>query len=76
MCRADLHLAEGDLAPGRPATVPGHEIVGVVAEWGTGATRFENGGRIGIAWPRGTCGTCRWCRTGRENLCPDAAVTA
>jgi propanol-preferring alcohol dehydrogenase len=75
VCRTDLHLAEGDLAPRRPATVPGHEIVGIVAERGGGTTRFEIGDRIGIAWLRGTCGTCRWCRTGRENLCPDAAFT-
>ena len=75
VCRTDLHLAEGDLAPRRPATVPGHEIVGVVAERGPGATRFEDGDRVGIAWLRDTCGTCRWCRTGRENLCPDAAFT-
>jgi propanol-preferring alcohol dehydrogenase len=75
VCRTDLHLAEGDLAPRRPRTVPGHEVVGVVDALGPGAERFEVGERIGIAWLRGTCGRCRWCRTGRENLCLAAAFT-
>ena len=76
VCRTDLHLAEGDLTPRRPAaTVPGHEIVGVVDALGPDAVRFAAGDRIGVAWLRGTCGRCRWCRTGRENLCPDAVFT-
>ncbi|MFC5238304.1 zinc-dependent alcohol dehydrogenase family protein, partial [Pseudonocardia zijingensis] len=75
VCRTDLHLAEGDLAPRRPLTVPGHEVVGIVDARGPGATRFDVGDRIGIAWLRGTCGRCRWCRTGRENLCRDATFT-
>jgi alcohol dehydrogenase, propanol-preferring len=75
VCRTDLHLAEGDLTPHRIGTVPGHEVVGIVDERGAGAERFDVGDRIGIAWLRGTCGRCRWCRTGRENLCPDATFT-
>ncbi|WP_408004626.1 zinc-dependent alcohol dehydrogenase family protein [Pseudonocardia lacus] len=75
VCRTDLHLAEGDLPPRRPSTVPGHEVVGVVDELGPGAGRFALGDRVGIAWLRGTCGACRWCRTGRENLCPTARFT-
>jgi len=75
VCRTDLHLAEGDLAPRRPGTVPGHEVVGVVDALGPGASRFGIGDRIGIAWLRGTCGRCRWCRTGRENLCREATFT-
>jgi alcohol dehydrogenase, propanol-preferring len=75
VCRTDLHLAEGDLPPRRPHTVPGHEVVGAVDARGPGAERFAVGDRIGIAWLRGTCGRCRWCRTGRENLCPDAVFT-
>jgi alcohol dehydrogenase, propanol-preferring len=75
VCRTDLHLAEGDLAPRRPDTVPGHEVVGVVDALGPDARRFAIGDRVGIAWLRGTCGRCRWCRTGRENLCPDAIFT-
>jgi propanol-preferring alcohol dehydrogenase len=69
VCRTDLHLAEGDLAPRRPRVVPGHEVVGTVDLLGEGAQRFELGERVGVAWLRRTCGACRWCRTGRENLC-------
>jgi propanol-preferring alcohol dehydrogenase len=69
VCRTDLHLAEGDLAPHVARTVPGHEIVGVVEELGAGSGRFEVGRRIGIAWLRSTCGRCHWCRRGAENLC-------
>jgi propanol-preferring alcohol dehydrogenase len=75
VCRTDLHLAEGDLLPRRPRTVPGHEVVGLVEARGAGADRFAVGERIGIAWLRGTCGRCRWCRTGRENLCLAARFT-
>jgi alcohol dehydrogenase, propanol-preferring len=69
VCRTDLHLADGDLPAHAPGRVPGHEVVGRVVARGTHARRFELGDRIGIAWLRRTCGTCRWCRTGRENLC-------
>lgn len=69
VCRTDLHLAEGDLAPRRSRTVPGHEIVGRVEGRGDGASRFEIGDRIGVAWLRHTCGTCRFCLRGDENLC-------
>jgi propanol-preferring alcohol dehydrogenase len=69
VCRTDLHVAEGDLRPRRPAVVPGHEVVGVVDARGSGATRFEVGERAGIAWLRSTCGACRFCSRGDENLC-------
>ncbi|GAB4098131.1 zinc-dependent alcohol dehydrogenase family protein [Sinomonas halotolerans] len=69
VCRTDLHLAEGDLAPRRHGVVPGHEVVGTVEAVGPGASRFGPGERIGIPWLRGTCGACRFCRSGRENLC-------
>jgi propanol-preferring alcohol dehydrogenase len=69
VCRTDLHLAEGDLAPRRADVTPGHEIVGVVDELGASATRFAIGERVGIAWLRHTCGSCRFCRRGDENLC-------
>ncbi|MBF8189174.1 zinc-dependent alcohol dehydrogenase family protein [Nonomuraea sp. K274] len=66
VCRTDLHLAEGDLPPRRPRTTPGHQAVGRVA--GTGE-------RVGVAWLRSTCGRCRYCRRGMENLCPDSTYT-
>lgn len=69
VCRTDLHLAEGDLAPKQPGTTPGHEVVGRVVERHAGATRFSVGQRIGIPWLRRTCGSCRPCRRGAENLC-------
>ena len=69
VCRTDLHLAEGDLPPHRAETVPGHEIVGVVDALGPGCRRFAVGERAGAAWLRHTCGRCRWCRRGAENLC-------
>jgi propanol-preferring alcohol dehydrogenase len=75
VCRTDLHLAQGDLPPHRPRTVPGHEIVGIVDALGPGSERFGLGDRIGIAWLRGTDGLCRWCRRGDENLCPNARFT-
>jgi propanol-preferring alcohol dehydrogenase len=75
VCRTDLHLAEGDLPPKRPLTVPGHEIVGRVDAVGDGCNRFELGQRAGIAWLRATCGRCRWCMAGRENLCPSPRFT-
>jgi propanol-preferring alcohol dehydrogenase len=69
VCRTDLHLAEGDLAPKRHAVIPGHEVVGVVDALGEGAGRFRLGDRVGIAWLRHTCGRCRFCVRGDENLC-------
>ncbi|HTW20487.1 MAG TPA: zinc-dependent alcohol dehydrogenase family protein [Mycobacteriales bacterium] len=75
VCRTDLHLAEGDLAPKRPQVTPGHEIVGRVDRTGEGATRFAVGDRVGIAWLRHTCGRCRWCRRGQENLCLEPRFT-
>jgi propanol-preferring alcohol dehydrogenase len=75
VCRTDLHLAEGDLAPKRPGVVPGHEVVGVVDVAGEGCTRFRVGDRAGIAWLRHTCGRCRWCNRGAENLCPEPLFT-
>jgi len=75
VCRTDLHVAEGDLAPKHPRIVPGHEVVGVVEQRGLGCSRFGLGARVGIAWLRETCGVCAWCRRGRENLCPNARFT-
>lgn len=75
LCRTDLHLCEGDLTPRRPGVVPGHQIVGEVLERGRGAYRFDLAERIGIAWLRGTCGACEFCRRGAENLCPRSTYT-
>lgn len=75
VCRTDLHVAEGDLDPHRSPVVPGHEVVGLVDALGPGATRFKFGDRVGIAWLRHTCGVCRWCRSGRENLCAEPRFT-
>lgn len=75
VCRTDLHVADGDLPVHRPAVVPGHEVVGEVAGLGSQVARFTVGDRVGIAWLRHTCGECRWCRTGRENLCAAATFT-
>src|SRR5947209_18938285 len=69
VCRTDLHLAEGDLVPRRAAAIPGHEIVGEVDAVGAGVTEFQLGDLAGIAWLRHTCGCCRQCRRGAENLC-------
>lgn len=69
VCRTDLHLAEGDLAPRRTGVVPGHEVVGLVEEVGSGTSRFRIGDRVGVAWLGGTDATCRFCRRGQENLC-------
>lgn len=71
VCRTDLHVAEGDLPVHLPGVVPGHEVVGEVVALGAGMTRpFEVGDRVGVAWLRGTCGECRYCARGAENLCP------
>jgi propanol-preferring alcohol dehydrogenase len=72
VCRTDLHVADGELSDPRLPLILGHEIVGVVDQVGAGAARFAVGDRVGVPWLGWTCGTCRFCRTGRENLCPDA----
>ena len=75
VCRTDLHLAEGDLAPRHPGVIPGHEVVGEVVACGPRATRFSPGDRIGAAWLGGTCGACRFCLRGQENLCLSPVFT-
>ena len=75
VCRTDLHLAEGDLVPRRPLVVPGHEIVGVVDAAGEATSHFALGDRVGVAWLAGTCGRCRFCAAGRENLCLQPTFT-
>lgn len=76
VCRTDLHVAEGDLPVHRPGVIPGHEVVGEVVEVGADAgDDFAVGDRVGIAWLRHTCGSCRYCRRGDENLCPQSRYT-
>jgi propanol-preferring alcohol dehydrogenase len=75
VCRTDLHVAEGDLPPHLPGVTPGHEIVGEVVDTGYGVRRFTIGDRVGVAWLRGTCGSCTYCRRGAENLCQSSTYT-
>ena len=75
VCRTDLQIAEGDIPPRRLPVIPGHQAVGRVAAIGPGATGWAVGDRAGVAWLAGTCGTCRWCLEGRENLCASAVFT-
>lgn len=75
VCRTDLHLSEGDLPPRRPGVVPGHEVVGYVDVAGEAARRFTPGQRVGAAWLATSCGRCRFCISGRENLCLDPRFT-
>lgn len=74
VCRTDLHVAEGDLPTHLAEVVPGHEVVGEVVATAE-VTDFAIGDRVGVAWLRGTCGTCRFCRRGAENLCPSSTYT-
>jgi len=69
ICRTDLHVVEGELAPHRPSVIPGHQIVGRVSALGAGARRFAKGQRVGIAWLWRACGTCEFCAASAENLC-------
>lgn len=75
VCRTDLHVAEGDLPVHRRHVVPGHEIVGEVVAVGAGATGAGPGDRVGGAWLRRSCGACRYCASGAENLCPRSVYT-
>lgn len=75
VCHTDLHVAEGDLPVHQPQVTPGHEIVGEVVATGAETHRFKLGERIGIPWLRWTCGVCQYCRSGRENLCPNSRYT-
>lgn len=75
VCRTDIHIAEGDLALHKRPVIPGHQIVGRVDQIGEGVKRLRLGQRIGIAWLRHVDGTCKFCRRGRENLCPASRYT-
>ncbi|MCX7621374.1 MAG: zinc-dependent alcohol dehydrogenase family protein [Acidimicrobiales bacterium] len=75
VCRTDLQLVEGDLTAHRLPIVPGHQIVGRVVAIGPGGDEALVGQRVGVAWLASTCGQCRFCRSGRENLCDSARFT-
>jgi propanol-preferring alcohol dehydrogenase len=75
VCRTDLHVCDGDLTEPKLPLVPGHEVVGRVAETGPGVEAFAPGQRVGIPWLGWTCGDCRFCRAGKENLCENARFT-
>ncbi|HZA66906.1 MAG TPA: zinc-dependent alcohol dehydrogenase family protein [Geminicoccaceae bacterium] len=75
VCRTDLHVVDGDLAEPKLPIVPGHEIVGAVVGVGPGVEQFRAGERVGIPWLGYTCGACRYCAAGQENLCDRARFT-
>ncbi|MDH3911419.1 MAG: zinc-dependent alcohol dehydrogenase family protein, partial [Rhodospirillales bacterium] len=75
VCRTDLHVVDGDLTEPKLPIVPGHEVVGRIAALGKGVVRFAEGARVGVPWLGWTCGDCRFCRAGKENLCESARFT-
>lgn len=75
VCRTDLHVVDGDLTEAKLPIIPGHEIVGRVAEVGDRVDKYKAGDRVGVPWLGWTCGECRYCQSGRENLCQRARFT-
>ena len=75
VCRTDLHVVDGELAPRTLPITPGHEIIGVVDCIGDGVRSLKLGQRVGVGWLGGVCGVCEFCRSGRENLCDAPAFT-
>jgi propanol-preferring alcohol dehydrogenase len=75
VCRTDLHVVDGELPDPKLPLIPGHQIVGTVVETGESIDRFASGDRVGVPWLGFTCGTCRYCKSGRENLCDYALFT-
>jgi alcohol dehydrogenase, propanol-preferring len=75
VCRTDLHVVEGDLAPVRDFVIPGHEIVGKVERIGEDVSSLNVGDIVGVPWLHSTCGKCQYCITGRENLCERKTFT-
>src|SRR5437870_4773635 len=72
VCRTDLHILDGELPHPKLPLIPGHQIVGIVER---GGSRWKPGTRIGVPWLAWTCGECRFCRSGRENLCDRGRFT-
>jgi propanol-preferring alcohol dehydrogenase len=75
ICHTDLHTIEGEITGGKMPIIPGHQIVGTVDTLGDGATKYRIGDRVGIPWLHSTCGECRFCQRGQENLCENAHFT-
>ncbi len=75
VCHTDLHVIEGELKGGKMPVIPGHQITGRIVKMGRSVTGFKEGERVGIPWLYSTCGKCRFCMSGRENLCPEAIFT-
>ena len=75
VCRTDLHVVEGELAPRKSPIIPGHQVAGVVEACGENARRFAAGARVGVAWLHHTDGACAYCRSGAENLCDNPSFT-
>jgi propanol-preferring alcohol dehydrogenase len=75
LCRTDLHTIEGELPVHRSPLIPGHQIVGIVDKLGEGTTKHRLGDRLGVPWLHWTCGECRYCRKGKENMCENAKFT-
>ncbi len=75
VCRTDLHVVDGELEHPKLPLVPGHEIVGRIVATGSQVEGFAVGDRVGVPWLGWTCGVCAYCRSGRENLCPQARFT-
>src|SRR5437667_87425 len=75
ICRTDLHVIEGDLPSAKLPVIPGHQVVGTIDQLGDGVRDLHIGDRVGVAWLRHTCGHCRFCTNGRENLCEYSKYT-
>lgn len=75
VCRTDLHVVEGELAPKLPSLIPGHQVVGTIVRKGAKAGDCVLGSRVGVAWLHRTCGICEYCRRGQENLCDNPQFT-
>jgi propanol-preferring alcohol dehydrogenase len=75
VCHTELDEIEGRTPPPRLPVIPGHQVVGRVTGWGAGVEGFQGGERVGVAWIYSACGECAYCRSGRENLCPQFRAT-
>src|SRR3974390_1869934 len=75
VCRTDLHIVAGELTDPKLPLIPGHQIVGRIAALGDRGERFKVGDRVGVPWLGSTCNSCRYCSSGRENLCDRARFT-